>query len=55
MVGLLSSFNSPYIDTKYYNNLRTYQYKGGENSIFYCYCTSPFCNWAVEYCPCWLA
>lgn len=46
---------SPYIEEKYKDNLRNYKYKGSDNSIFYIYCMSPFCNWAVEYLPTWLA
>lgn len=42
---------SPYIDKNEEDNVRKYQYKGGDLSILYQYCISPFCNWAVELLP----
>jgi GTP-binding protein Era len=36
-------------------NVINYQYKGGDLSILYQYCISPFCNWAVELLPTSLA
>ena len=46
---------SPYIDKEEEENVINYQYKGGDLSILYQYCISPFCNWAVELLPTSLA
>lgn len=55
MVGLIEKINGPYIQKEYYKNIQNYQYRGGDNSIFYTLCMAPFCNWAVEYFPTWVA
>lgn len=47
--------NVKYIKEEYKDNLRNYKYRGGDNSILYKIFINPFCNWAVEYMPMWLA
>ena len=44
-----------YIEEQYKEKLINYKYKGGDDSILCYYVINPFCNFAVEYFPRWLA
>lgn len=45
----------PYIPEEWKENIRTYKYRGRDDSIFYTWFTAPVCNIMVEYLPRWLA
>jgi hypothetical protein len=42
---------SPYIPEEWKENIRRYKYKGSDNSIFYRLCTSPLCDYIVQFIP----
>lgn len=44
-------FVSPYIKEEWVENIKSYKYKGADNSIVYNYFASPLCNFLVEKIP----
>jgi len=47
--------NNKYILKEYKENVVNYKYKGIDNSIYYRYIMSPFCEYITSYFPKWLA
>jgi hypothetical protein len=42
---------TPYIKDEWKDSIRSYKYRGRDDSIFYNLFVSPVCNWLVEYFP----
>ena len=47
--------NAPYLNEDQCNNIRQYEYKGGDRSYVYRYIYSPICERCVKCLPMWLA
>ena len=45
----------PYIKKDYYENIKTYKYKGGDLSLTYKYFISPLCEYLITYIPPYIA